>query len=124
MSTTQLISSDVGPYVMHVPFALLRKYMSNVMSLMSCGGHFPVLFVAGGVEDKVEAVLHPEEEGEKESEVGDVVVLVAADKLHGDDGEVADEVRDADQAHRLGHALVARRQLAPLVGAAEQGYPG
>ena len=47
----------------------------------------PVLFVAGGVEHKVEAVLQPEEEGEEEAEVGDVVILIAADKLHGEDGQ-------------------------------------
>ena len=91
-----------------------------MMSLVSCG-HFPVLFVAGGVEDKVEAVLQPEEEGDDEADVGDVVVVVAADELEGDDGQVADEVAHADGADGLGHALVARRQLAPHV-VAEQEY--
>ena len=110
-----------GPNVILVPFALLRKYMSNVMSLMRCGGHFPVLFVAGGVEDKVEAVLQPEEEGDDEADVGDVVVVVAADELEGDDGQVADEVAHADGADGLGHALVSRRQLVPHVVAEESG---
>ena len=85
-----------------------------MMSLVSCG-HFPVLFVACGVEDKVEAVLQPEEEGDDEADVGDVVVVVAADELEGDDGQVADEVAHADGADGLGHALVARRQLVPHV---------
>ena len=76
---------------------------------------FPVLLVAGGVEDKVEAVLQPKEEGEDEADVGDVVVVVAAEELEGDDGEVADEVAHADGADGLGHALVAGRQLVPHV---------
>ena len=62
--------------------------------------------------------MAPEDEGEEESDVGDVVAVVAADDLEAGDGQRAEEVAQADRADHLGHALVTRGQLTPHVVAA------
>ena len=56
-------------------------------------------------------VLQPEEAGDDEADVGDVVGVVAPDELKDDGGHVADEVPQADRADGSGHAVVARGQL-------------
>ena len=63
-------------------------------------------------------VLHEEEAGDDEADVGDVVGVVAPEELHGDDGQVAEEVAQADRADGPRHPVVARRQLPVHVVAA------
>ena len=66
----------------------------------------PVLLVAGGVDDEVEAALYPEEGRENEEEVRVVIDVFAPDELVNYDGHVANEVSHADGANGLGHAMV------------------
>ena len=58
-------------------------------------------------------VLTPEEEGEEESDVGDVVAVVAAAQLDDGDGQVGGQVAEAHRDDHLGHAPLARRQRRP-----------
>ena len=56
-------------------------------------------------------VLTPEQKGEEETDIGDVVAVVAAHQLDGGNWQVANKIAEAHGADHLGHAQVPRRQL-------------
>jgi hypothetical protein len=69
---------------------------------------FPVLLVAGCIDDKVDAKLHPPEEGK---EVGDVAKGGSVDDPDEDCRDVAAEAAEAGEDDGGGHSMVAGRQL-------------
>ena len=56
-------------------------------------------------------ILTPEQKGEEEADVGDVVAVIAAHQFDGGHRQVAGEVAEAHGADHLGHAPVTLRQL-------------
>ena len=71
----------------------------------------PVLLVAGGVDDEIEAALEPVQACANKFQVREVLRIFAHGVPENHDGHVADKVSHAHRANGLSHAVIACGKL-------------